>query len=322
MNDDEMKNLELVEALMNRASGNATKEESEKLDGLILSGEISAEDMEKANSEVESIRALLPLIDEDKEAEFPEYAMERLRTKTKEVFPDSTNVKKEGSSLSGLFGFLKPVLTFSIVVSSFVALTLSPMLGSKFLNKNTKKSKIVLKFEKYYKSFLEFYSETLNYWINKQKLIIGFMFFVVMASVLLKTLGVPTVVARAKDTLHANTLRRIGVDRVIQPEEEMGTRLAHSLFNASVEEYLEITNNYGVSRFRVPEKFAGTTLEQLGFTTNRDSYGLTPLAMCRGRKVTLNPALTTNVKPNDFVIVAARDSDLESLDNAALVIES
>tara|TARA_B100000686_G_scaffold179335_1_gene186279 strand:+ start:2033 stop:5161 length:3129 start_codon:yes stop_codon:yes gene_type:complete len=76
-------------------------------------------------------------------------------------------------------------LTFAIVVSSFVALTLSPMLGSKFLTKNTKKSKIVLKFEKYYKSFLEFYSETLNYWINKQKLVIGFMIFVVIGSVLL-----------------------------------------------------------------------------------------------------------------------------------------
>jgi len=76
-------------------------------------------------------------------------------------------------------------LTFAIVVSSFVALTLSPMLGSKFLNKNTKKSRIVLKFEKYYKAFLEFYSETLNYWINKQKIIIGFMFFIVIASVLL-----------------------------------------------------------------------------------------------------------------------------------------
>ncbi len=76
-------------------------------------------------------------------------------------------------------------LTFAIIISSFVALTLSPMLGSKFLNKNPKKSKIVLKFEKYYKSFLEFYSETLNYWINKQKLIVGFMFFVVISSILL-----------------------------------------------------------------------------------------------------------------------------------------
>jgi len=76
-------------------------------------------------------------------------------------------------------------LTFAIVVSSFVALTLSPMLASKFLNKNMKKTKIVLKFEKYYKSFLEFYTETLNYWISKHKIIIGFMFSVVIASVLL-----------------------------------------------------------------------------------------------------------------------------------------
>jgi len=76
-------------------------------------------------------------------------------------------------------------LTFAIIVSSFVALTLSPMLGSKFLSKNTKKSKIVLKFETFYKSFLEFYSETLNYWINKQKLIVGFMIFIVITSILL-----------------------------------------------------------------------------------------------------------------------------------------
>ncbi len=76
-------------------------------------------------------------------------------------------------------------LTFAIVVSSFVALTLSPMLGSKFLHKNSKKSKIVLKFEKYYNSFLEFYSETLIFWVNKQKLIVGFMIFVVIASTLL-----------------------------------------------------------------------------------------------------------------------------------------
>ena len=76
-------------------------------------------------------------------------------------------------------------LTFAIVVSSFVALTLSPMLASKFLSKNTKKTKIVLKFEKYYKSFLEFYSETLKYWITKDKFVTGFIFSVVVISVLL-----------------------------------------------------------------------------------------------------------------------------------------
>ena len=138
----------------------------------------------------------------------------------------------------------------------------------------------------------------------------------VMASVLLKTMGVKLVVARARDSLHANTLRRIGVDRVIQPEEEMGTRLAHSFFNTSVEEYLELTSNYGISRFRVPTRFAGTTLDELGFSSHRDSYGLTPLAVCRKRKVTLNPELNMKLEFGDLVIVAAHDSDLESLDAA------
>ena len=59
------------------------------------------------------------------------------------------------------------------------------MLGSKFLSKNSKKSTIVLKFEKFYKAFSEFYAETLNYWINKQKIIVTFMIFVVGISVLL-----------------------------------------------------------------------------------------------------------------------------------------
>jgi trk system potassium uptake protein TrkA len=139
----------------------------------------------------------------------------------------------------------------------------------------------------------------------------------VMASVLLKTMGVKLVMARARDSLHANTLRRIGVDRVVQPEEEMGTRLAHSFFNTSVEEYLELTSNYGVSRFRVPDRFAGTTLDELGFSSQRDSYGLTPLALCRKRKVTLNPGLELKLEIGDLVVVAAHDNDLESLDVAS-----
>ena len=76
-------------------------------------------------------------------------------------------------------------LTFAIVVSSFVALTLSPMLGSKFLNRNTKKNNIVFKFEKYFKSLSNFYNETLNYWIDRHKIIIGFMISVVVFSILI-----------------------------------------------------------------------------------------------------------------------------------------
>ena len=76
-------------------------------------------------------------------------------------------------------------LSFSIVVSSFVALTLSPMLGSKFLSKKEKKGLFVKKFNNLFKSFSEGYIETLGYWLNKKKIISGFIILVVLGSIFL-----------------------------------------------------------------------------------------------------------------------------------------
>ena len=76
-------------------------------------------------------------------------------------------------------------LSFSVVISSFVALTLSPMLGSRFLTLKTKQNKIISKFNNFFRSFLKFYKESLNYFLDKQRLIISFMILVIISSVLL-----------------------------------------------------------------------------------------------------------------------------------------
>ncbi len=76
-------------------------------------------------------------------------------------------------------------LSFAIVVSSFVALTLSPMLGSKFLNKKTKTNFFVIKFDKFFKGFSNFYQDTLKYWLDKKKTIIIFIILMVVGSGLL-----------------------------------------------------------------------------------------------------------------------------------------
>ena len=76
-------------------------------------------------------------------------------------------------------------LSFSIVVSSFVALTLSPMLASKFLIKKPKNNFIVVGFDKAFKSFSNFYLETLEFWINKKKTISLFIILVLAGSVFL-----------------------------------------------------------------------------------------------------------------------------------------
>ena len=137
----------------------------------------------------------------------------------------------------------------------------------------------------------------------------------IMASVLLKTLGVPYVVSRARDELHGNTLERIGVDKVVHAESEMGGRLAHGLFNPNVQEYLEITPNFGISKMKVPKRFVDMSLKELGFSNPRDKYGLSVVAIRRrGTDITLNPDANDRLQPGDWLVVAGRDELLDQLD--------
>ena len=80
-------------------------------------------------------------------------------------------------------------LSFAIVVSSFVALTLSPMLASKFLDRKAKTNFFVVKFDKFFKGFSNFYQETLKYWLDKKKTIITFIILIIIGSGLLYNFG-------------------------------------------------------------------------------------------------------------------------------------
>ena len=98
-----------------------------------------------------------------------------------------------------LFREMAITLSITIVISTFTALSIAPMLASKFLNKKKSKQKIILKFEKMFDTFGQFYYETLNYWIKKPKTIIWFMVFVVALATLLFKITPKTLLERNPD---------------------------------------------------------------------------------------------------------------------------
>ncbi len=137
----------------------------------------------------------------------------------------------------------------------------------------------------------------------------------VMVSVMLKDMGMKYIVARAKDQLHANTLDRLGVDKVVQVESEMGARLGHSLFHPDVQEYMEILPNYGISKIKVPIRFAELSIDELpGLGNTRDTRQAV-LAISRGRNITLKPEGKDRLRANDWLVLAAGDDLLDSLAN-------
>ena len=135
----------------------------------------------------------------------------------------------------------------------------------------------------------------------------------IMTTVLLKTMGVPYIVARATNPLHANTLNRLGVDRVVQTESEMGSRIAHSLFSPDVQEYIELSSEFGISKILAPNQFQDRYLKDLGFSESKKGSGISVLSIRRGSKITLMPDIDTQLKEGDTLILAGKDEDINQL---------
>ncbi|MCH7706161.1 MAG: TrkA family potassium uptake protein [Chloroflexi bacterium] len=135
----------------------------------------------------------------------------------------------------------------------------------------------------------------------------------ILTTLLLKTLGVKEVIARANNPLHGESLERIGADKVLDPEREAGVRLAHRLFNPDVQEYIGVTSDVGISRFKPPEHLIGQTLEEAGLGGTRDRYGITVMAIRRGREPILFPAKDEQIQTGDILFVAGRDDLLDKV---------
>ena len=133
-----------------------------------------------------------------------------------------------------------------------------------------------------------------------------------MTSVLLATLGVPLIAARAENQLHGDTLLRIGVHKIIYPEHEMGEFLAHSLFNRDILEYMDLTPDFGLSKLRIADSLENHSLRTAGLGGGaRDKYGMAVIAIRRGKDVTLAPDEDEVLRKGDILVVAARNEQLE-----------
>ena len=135
----------------------------------------------------------------------------------------------------------------------------------------------------------------------------------ILITVLLKSLEIPFIVARATNELHGATLERIGADKVVYPEMESATRLTHMDFASGVLDYMEIVSDYGISKLRPPEQMLRHTLEETGLHGSRDKYGIAVLAVRRGRTYILTPAKDEEIQPGDVLIVAGKNEQVARL---------
>ena len=136
----------------------------------------------------------------------------------------------------------------------------------------------------------------------------------VFATMALKQLGVGNVVSKAGTPLHGAILERVGADRIVFPEREMGVRIAHLFGYPNVIDYVDVAPDFGLVVVRVPPDFVGRTLGEIDLGAR---FQLTPVALRRGDRLTVQPSDSERVEPGDVLILVGSDEGLARLPNSA-----
>ena len=90
----------------------------------------------------------------------------------------------------------------------------------------------------------------------------------IMSVAVAKEQGVPLIVAKASTDRTASILRKIGVDKILDPEGEGGMRSARILLSSSFKDFWEIDDNLYVVELKVREAWIGKTLIELQLRKN------------------------------------------------------
>lgn len=126
-----------------------------------------------------------------------------------------------------------------------------------------------------------------------------------------KEMGVPYVVAKASNNLHGKLLQKIGVDRVVYPERDMGRRVAHNLVANSVLDYIELSPDFSIVEVEVPQKLQGKTLLE---TDLRSKYEINVVAIKRDTELIVSPPPSERFAKDDIIVVVGSRKGIEKLE--------
>jgi trk system potassium uptake protein TrkA len=134
----------------------------------------------------------------------------------------------------------------------------------------------------------------------------------ILATLLVKELGVKHVVAKATTELHAKVLYKIGANRVVFPERDMGVRVAHNLVSSNILDYIELSPDYSIAEVVSPEEWHNKTLRELNV---RARYGINVMAIKRSSDIDVSPAPDSVIEPGDVVVAIGGIKELNTLEN-------
>lgn len=136
----------------------------------------------------------------------------------------------------------------------------------------------------------------------------------ILTVLLLKEMDVKNVVAKALNKSHGQVLAKVGADRIIFPERDMGERVAHQLMaSPNVLNFIELADSYSIEEIKVPSSMEGRNLRELDL---RAKFNVTVVAIKERNKINIAPDPEETLEQDDILIVIGENCDLEKFERA------
>lgn len=133
----------------------------------------------------------------------------------------------------------------------------------------------------------------------------------ILVTLMVKELGVKYVIAKAQNELHAKVLYKIGADRVVFPEREMGVRVAHNLVSSNIMDYIELAPDYSIVEIATLDEWIGKSLIELNM---RSEYGVNVMAIKHGPNIDISPDATDLIEEGDVLVVIGHNDDIREIE--------
>ncbi|MDD4658359.1 MAG: TrkA family potassium uptake protein [Eubacteriales bacterium] len=134
----------------------------------------------------------------------------------------------------------------------------------------------------------------------------------ILCTLILKEVGIPRIVAKAQGPLHGKVLKKIGADRVVFPERDMGIRVANNLISTNLLDYIDLSDDFSIREITAPTFVVDKTLAELKLPTK---LGINIIAIkTSAENINITPGANDVIKSGNVLVVVGENRQLDRLE--------
>lgn len=133
----------------------------------------------------------------------------------------------------------------------------------------------------------------------------------ILSALVCKEMGIPMIIAKARDDVHARVLQRIGANKVVFPERDSGIRLAHSLTHRNIIDFITLSDSYDMMEIIPLRRWIGQKIRE---TDIAREFGLNVIAVKEGQEILLNPGPDYRIQTFSVLTVLGHKDGIRRLE--------